>query len=78
MELLAPIITALIAGICSVIGAFFASKAQGEKQMQKIIGEVNKNQAVTDERIKELTEKVDKHNSVIERTYALEKDISLK
>lgn len=36
----------------------------------------SKNQAVLDERIRSLTRAVERHNSVIERTYKLESDMS--
>lgn len=35
----------------------------------------NKTTAVIEERIKELRERVDKHNQVVERTYKLESDV---
>ena len=37
-----------------------------------------KTQALIEYRLNELTAKVDKHNSVIERTYALEKATAMK
>ena len=38
--------------------------------------ELDKHNAVQDERIRHLTEQVEKHNSVIERTFKLEQEVS--
>lgn len=46
-------------------------------QMAKITGAFEKNVAVIDNKIDELTKRVEKHNNVVERTYALEKDVTL-
>ncbi len=52
------IIVALITGVLSLMGVFFANR---------------KGQALMEYKIDELTDKVDKHNNMIERVYALEK-----
>ena len=42
-----------------------------------IMAELKQHEAVQDERIKALTEHVDKHNHIIERTYDLETRVSV-
>ena len=56
------IIVALIAGGVSVIGVVLTN---------------NSSNKILQEQIKELTHQVEKHNSVIERTYEAEKEIDL-
>lgn len=51
------IIAALITGICSLLGVYFSNR---------------KSAALMEYRLKQLEEKVDKHNQVIDRTYKLE------
>ena len=52
------IIVALITGILALIGTYFSNR---------------KSAALLEYRLAELEKKVDKHNSVIERTYELER-----
>lgn len=56
------IITALIAGGVSLLGVIFTNNASNK---------------IMQERIKELTHQVEKHNSVIERTYEAERQIDV-
>mgnify|MGYP000550511282 CR=1 FL=1 len=56
------IIVALIAGGVSVLGVILTNNASNK---------------IMQERIKELTHQVEKHNSVIERTYEAEKEIDV-
>ena len=56
------IIVAIIAFIGSLIGNYLSN---------------NKNQALIAYRLEQLEKKVNLHNNVIERTYQLEKDISV-
>lgn len=67
------IIVALITGGLSLIGVIWTNTASNKKMQ----GEMKTHQAVFDERLKELTKQVEKHNSVIERTYAVEKQIDV-
>lgn len=48
-----------------------------EKQMLEIQASFNQAVAVIDCRIQNLTDKVEKHNSVVERTFKLENDVSV-
>lgn len=48
-----------------------------KKEVASVKATVELNQAVTNEKIDTLSERVDKHNSVIERTFQLEKDSAL-
>lgn len=56
------IIVALIAGVVSVLGVILTNNASNK---------------IMQEQIKELTHQVEKHNSVIERTYEAEKQIDV-
>ena len=56
------IIVALIAGGVSVLGVILTNNASNK---------------ILQEQIKELTHQVEKHNSVIERTYEAEKEIDV-
>lgn len=55
------IIAAVITGLVTLAVCLITNRAQHEKTV-----------ALIDYRLKELEKKVDKHNNVIERTYALE------
>lgn len=78
------VLAALIGAVASIIVCLISSKAQNknivnkfnesnEVQHEKIVAELEKHEAVIEERIKNLDEKVEKHNKVIERVYKLEK-----
>lgn len=60
------VISALITGLVAIVVNIISNKTQHEKT-----------QALIEYRLKQLEEKVDKHNNVIERTYALEKDVAI-
>ena len=56
-DILVPILTAVITGSLSLIGVYFSNR---------------KSAALIEYRIKQLEEKQDAHNKLIERTYKLE------
>ena len=60
------ILSAVIVAILSLIGTLAGSYISGNKTI-----------ALLEYRLKALEEKVDKHNHVIERTYELERHISI-
>ena len=62
MESLIPVATALISGGCAAVAAIVVAVIQHKKT-----------DALLEYRLRELEEKVDKHNNLIERTYELEK-----
>ena len=64
------IVTALITAGVTLIGTTI-TVAGGNK---KISNELDKHNAIQDERISELTRRVELHNQVVERTYRLESD----
>lgn len=73
------IITAIIAaGAAIVVGLInnhASIKKMSEEQaktIERFMSETDKQRALTDMKIQTLTEEVKKHNSLIERTYALE------
>lgn len=56
------VIVALIGGAVTLAGVIFSN---------------SRSQAVLEEKIDELTRHVEKHNQLVERTYALERDTAL-
>ena len=74
------ILVALISGGVSLITggfAFIGVCITNSKSDQKMQSNMETHQAVLDERLKDLTRQVEKHNSVIERTYEAEKQIDV-
>ena len=68
-------ITALITLIVCLINNNSANRKMQEDfrlMLNDFKNEIDKNRAVTDEKIKTLAEETKKHNSLIERTYRLE------
>lgn len=77
------IICALITGLCAVIGEIIISA----RNTKKLYSELDKQSSLSDERIHgeiavirteiaELRKTVERHNSVVERTYAIEKEVA--
>lgn len=77
------ILVALITGACAVIGEIIVSAKntrelyakldkQSELSDERIHGEI----AVIRQEISELRKNVERHNSVVERTYAIEKEVA--
>ncbi|MBP5461777.1 MAG: hypothetical protein J6Y20_06605 [Lachnospiraceae bacterium] len=64
----ATIISSLISGALAIVVCIININANHNK----LVSELEKRDAIHDERLKQLKESVDKHNQVIERTYALE------
>ena len=69
----ATIISAIISGVVAIVVCVLNSNANHKK----VLAELEKRDAIQDERLKQLKESVDKHNQVIERTYALEKTAAI-
>lgn len=67
------ILVALITGAFALIGTWITVWS-GNK---KIMAELEKQEALQDERIATLTKKVEKHNNVVERLYIAEGKIDL-
>ena len=66
-------IVALITGGLSLLGVVLTNSASNKKVQNSI----ETHQAVTDEQLKDLTRQVEKHNSVIERTYKVEQQLEV-
>ena len=64
------IITGVVAIVVCMLNNVFQSKAAKEQHDKTI--------ALIDYKLEELTQRVDKHNQVIERTYVLEKRAELQ
>lgn len=67
----ATVLTALITGACSVVAVILTNMESNKSIDMKL----DKQQAVLEERISNLTDKVEKHNSLVERTYKLEAEV---
>lgn len=61
MEIWVPVIVALVTSLGSFLGVFYSNRRAAKESA-----------ALLDYRIGQLEAKVDRHNSVIERTYRLE------
>ena len=70
---LVPIITSVITGGLTLIGVIYTSHKQHDFTVEEIKGEIR----MIKKDIKELEEKQDKHNAVIERVYTLETSIQV-
>ena len=66
---LLPIITSVITGGLTLIGVIYTSHKQHDFTVEEIRSEIR----MIKKDIKDLEEKQDKHNAVIERVYELEK-----
>ena len=66
-------IVALITGGLSLLGVVLTNSASNKKVQNSI----ETHQAVMDEQIKALSSRVDKHNSVIDRTYIVEQRLEV-
>lgn len=74
----APIIVAIIAAVGSIAGVVITSNAAAAKMDAKLEQTQAVFEAHVTEKIDALTKQVEKHNTVIERTYALEKAVDLQ
>lgn len=74
----ASAIVAIIAGLFSVIGVIVSTRASAKETDAKLEKQQAVFEAIVTERIGTLTAKVEKHNTVIERTYKLEEATALQ
>lgn len=70
--MIASVIAALITGSCSVIGVVLSSN----KSTAVIQERLDRYREHTDDKLDELSKRVEKHNGVIERTFKLESDVA--
>lgn len=74
------ILVALISGGVSLITGGFAFMGvciTNSKSNQKMQSNMETHQAILDTRLENLTKQVEKHNSVVERTYEAEKQLDV-
>lgn len=67
-----PIVTAAISGTSAAIAAITVAVIQSRAQHNQVLAEMDKRDALQAQRVEQLEIKMDKHNRLIERTYALE------
>lgn len=77
METFVPVITAIISGASAAVAAIVVAVIQSRAQHNQVLSEMDKKDALQAQRIEQLEKKMDKHNQLIERTYAVEKRIEL-
>ena len=67
------LLTSCIPSVVTLVGVIYTSKKSSDKTLYNVKNEI----ALVKKDISVLTEKVEKHNSVIDRTYALETETKL-
>ena len=67
--------TSIVVALISLVGTIAAVLISNSQTREKIMLELDKHNAVQDERIRMLTDKVEKHNSIMERTFRLEQKV---
>lgn len=66
--------TTILSAIISAAAAIVVSIINSNYQHRRIIAELEKHDEMNAYRIEQLEKKVDKHNSLVERTYRLEEE----
>ena len=74
----ASIIVAIVTGIVTILSVVLTTRASAKETDAKIEKQQAVFEAIVTERISALTAKVEKHNTVIERTYKLEEATALQ
>lgn len=77
MEPYIPLMTAILTGVLSGAAAIAVAVIQSRAQHSHMMAEMDKRDALQAQRIEQLEEKMDKHNRMIERTYALEQKVAV-
>lgn len=72
MEALIPVLSPVVTALVSVFGAYAATKRVTEEHDREQVRALAKLETKMDL----LTERVDKHNQVVEKTYRMETDIT--
>lgn len=67
----------IIAALISAGSAIVVCLITNIVQHRKFMAELDKKDALQEYRLKQLEDKVDKHNNLIERTYELEKKVAI-
>lgn len=67
----------IIGAIISAAAAITVCIINANSQNKKILSEMDKHNALQAQRLKRLEEKVNKHNNLIERTYAIEQKLAV-
>ena len=67
----------IISAIISAFAAIIVCVINSNKQAVKLEAQLELWHSLTDQKIETLSERVDKHNNLIERTYELEKSVAV-
>lgn len=74
----ASIIVAIVTGLATILSVVVTTRASAKETDAKIEKQQAVFEAIVTERISTLQQKVERHNSVIERTYKLEEATALQ
>ncbi len=77
MEPYIPLFSALVSGVFGAVAAIIVAVIQSRSQHSQVLFEMDKRDALQAQRIEQLEKKMDKHNQLIERTYAVEKKVDI-
>ena len=77
MEIMVPIITAVISAVFAAGASIVVAVVQSRTQHNTMLAEMDKRDALQAQRIEQLEKKMDKHNNLIERIYLLERDTAV-
>ena len=67
----------IISAVISAGAAIIVCIINSNKQALKLEAQLDKWHTLTDQKIDTLSERVDKHNNLVERMYKLEKDVAV-
>ena len=67
----------IIGAIISAAAAITVCIINANSQNKKILSEMDKHNVLQAQRLKQLEEKVNRHNNLIERTYAIEQKLAV-
>lgn len=75
---MSAVIASIVSALVSAGAAILVSVINSNAQHNKLLAELQKRDELQAYRIEQLEKKVDKHNSVIDRTYKLEEAVNLQ
>lgn len=88
MSIWIPLLVALVTAGCGMLGQMYLGKSNNAKLTNELFARIDKQSELSDEKlkgdiavikteIKTLSDRVEKHNNLIDRTYKLEQDAAV-
>ena len=88
MSIWIPLLVALVTAGCGMLGQMYLGKSNNAKLATDLFAKIDKQSEVADQKlqakidvintkIETLSDRVEKHNSIIDRTYKLEQDTAV-